>query len=56
MATATLLKRRSRYRCLLNLIAALPHPLLNTNSSQLSLCTTAPFAALKKVFGVVSLT
>jgi len=43
---------------LLNLIAALPQPFLNKNSSELSLPLfgTAPFAALKKILGVVLLT
>jgi len=39
----------------LNLIAALPQPFLNKNSSELSLqlFATAPIAALKKIFGFV---
>jgi len=37
---------------LLNLIAVLPQPFLNKNSSELPLFATAPFAALKKIFGL----
>jgi len=41
---------------LLNLIAALLHPVLNKNSSELSLplFATAPFAALQKTFWLCS--
>jgi len=48
-ATATLLTASLPLRCLLNLIAALLHPLPNKNSSELSLPLfgTAPFATLK---------
>jgi len=40
---------------LFDLTAALPQPFLNENSSELSLplFATAPFAALKNIFGLV---
>jgi len=42
---------------LLSLVAALLNPLLNKNSSELSLplFATAPFAAIKKKFGFILL-